>query len=78
MTFEEKVELLASMHVEAERRAEEWRAQQETRRIEHEEWRADFEKRQAEWNAEFDRKEKAAAARHRRAVRLAVQEARNG
>jgi hypothetical protein len=81
VTFEEKLELLASMHVEADRRHEEWREKMEqdmsTSRAEYDAWRAEHEKRQAEDTARLQREQEKTEATLRRAIRLAVREARN-
>ena len=70
MTFEEKIELLANMHVESDRRAEERQAQ-------YIRWREDHEKRQAEQTERLRREQEKTEATLRRAIRLAVREARN-
>ena len=91
MTFEEKLELLATMHVEADRRAEEWRedmkkwraesdrlrAESDRRRAEYDSWRVEHEKKQAVETEELRRQQAKTEATLRRAIRLAVQEARN-
>jgi hypothetical protein len=77
--IEQRLSVTAGLHIELDRINAEWHAGAEARRIEAEKRQAEFEKRQAEFEkrqADSARELEKIKAVLRRAIRLAVREAR--
>jgi hypothetical protein len=73
--IERNLQMITQLHLDAERKAEEWRQHWEQRAVKDEEGRDEWRQRAAEAEERHDREMEAIRAELRRATRLSIQEA---